>query len=456
MKRFMMIGALLALALVPPAATARRPKATAPQIKFEKYQLGNGLEVILHQDKSLPLVAVNVWYHVGAVDERPGRTGFAHLFEHVMFQGSAHVGDDMHFKYLQRAGVSDVNGTTGFDRTNYFQTVPRNQLGLALWLESDRMGYLLHALTAAKLDKQRLVVKNERRQRYDNRPYGKAGEKLCQALFPAPHPYGGCVIGTMKDLTAASLNDVKSFFKKYYTPANATLTLAGDFDLAEAKKMVTRYFGPLKGAARPKRTLPKAPVHKKEQRFVLQDRVRFPKVIIGWVTPPFFQKGDADLDLLSQILVHGKSSRLYADLVYKKKLVQESVSAYQRSAQAGSMFVISALAGGKHTADEVEKGLLRVLSQVARRGVTRAELARARTVIETHTMMSLQRVGARANLLQRYNLYKGDPGWLAKDLLRYRKATRRSVQAAAKRLIKDKGRVVIHVLPPAASKGGAK
>lgn len=455
MRRIMVLGALTALALLPPAATARRPKQKVPQIKFTKYKLKNGLEVILHPDKSLPLVAVNVWYHVGAVDERPGRTGFAHLFEHVMFQGSAHVGDDMHFKYLQRAGVSDVNGTTSFDRTNYFQTVPRNQLGLALWLESDRMGYLLHTLTADKLNKQRLVVKNERRQRYDNRPYGKAGETLCQALYPAPHPYAGCVIGTMKDLSAASLGDVKSFFKKYYTPANATLTLAGDFDVAEAKRLVSRYFGPLKGASRPKRTLPRRPVHKKEQRIVLRDRVRFPKVIIGWVSPAFFEKGDADYDLLSQVLQHGKSSRLYKALVYKQKLVQESVTAYQRSAQAGSMFVISALASGKHTAAEVEAGLLKVLRQVARRGVTVAELARARTVIETGTMMSLQRVGARANLLQRYNLYKGDPNWLAKDLLRYRKASRRSVKAAARRLVKDKGRVVIHVLPQTA-KGGAE
>ncbi len=456
MRKIMVVGALLALAFVPPSATARRPRHKAPQIKFIKYKLKNGLEVILHQDKSLPLVAVNVWYHVGAVDERPGRTGFAHLFEHVMFQGSAHVGDDMHFKYLQRAGVSNVNGTTSFDRTNYFQTVPRNQLGLALWLESDRMGFLLHALTVGKLNKQRLVVKNERRQRYDNRPYGKAGERLCQALYPAPHPYGGCVIGTMKDLSAASLGDVKSFFKKYYTPANATLTLAGDFDVDAAKKMVARYFGPLKGAPRPKRTLPPRPVHKKEQRLVLHDRVRFPKVIIGWVTPAFYEKGDADLDLLSQVLVHGKSSRLYKTLVYQQKLVQESISAYQRSAQAGSMFVISALADGKHTAQEVETGLLKVLAEVARRGITRAELSRARTIIETGTMMSLQRLGAKANLLQRYNLYRGDPGWLEKDLARYRKATRRSVQAAARRLVKDKGRVVIHVLGKKRPQGGAR
>jgi len=452
----MVVGALALLAFLPPAATARRPGQRAPQLKFVKYKLSNGLEVILHPDKSLPLVAVNVWYHVGAVDERPGRTGFAHLFEHVMFQGSAHVGDDMHFKYLQRAGVSSVNGTTSFDRTNYFQTVPRNQLALALWLESDRMGFLLPALTADKLNKQRLVVKNERRQRYDNRPYGKAEEVLCQALYPAPHPYGGCVIGTMKDLSAASLGDVKSFFKKYYTPANATLTLAGDFDVDEAKKLVTRYFGPLQGAPRPKRTLPSRPVHKKETRLELWDRVRFPKVIIGWVSPAFFEKGDADLDLLSQVLEHGKTSRLYKSLVYQQKLVQESVSAYQRSAQAGSMFVVSAMASGKHTAAEVEAGLLGVLGQVALRGVTGAELSRARTVIETGTMMSLQRVGARANMLQRYNLYKGDPGWLGQDLLRYRKATRRSVQAAARSLVKDKGRVVIHVLPLVPPSGGAR
>ncbi|MFH2007272.1 MAG: pitrilysin family protein [bacterium] len=448
MRKIVIICGLLALAtLPPPQAAARRARpGTAPEIKFVKYQLPNGLEVILHQDKSLPLVAVNVWYHVGAVDERPGRTGFAHLFEHVMFQGSAHVGDDLHFRYLQLAGASQVNGTTGFDRTNYFQTVPQNQLALALWLESDRMGFLLHALTQAKLDKQRLVVKNERRQRYDNRPYGAADEKLCQALFPAPHPYGGCVIGTMADLSAASLGDVKAFFRRYYAPKNATLCLAGDFELAPARALIAKYFGPLHGGAKPKRLLPAKPVHRKAQRIVLRDRVRFPKVIIGWVSPPLFAKGDAELDLLSQVLSHGKSSRLYKELVYKQRLVQDSVSAYQRSAQAGSMFVISALASGEHTAQEVEAGLLSVLQRVAQRGVTAAELKRAKTIQETDTFRALQKVGAKANLLQSYNLYTGNPGYLGRDLARYRLATRNAVQAAARRLVNDQGRVIIHVL----------
>jgi predicted Zn-dependent peptidase len=451
---------LLAFAQGSDARRARRPaRAVAkgpagPTLAFTNYRLKNGLEVILHQDRRLPLVTVNVWYHVGAVDERAGRTGFAHLFEHVMFQGSAHVGKDWHFRYLQLAGASDVNGTTGNDRTNYYQTVPSNQLALALWLESDRMGYLLPALTRSKLDGQRKVVKNERRQRYDNRPYGAANERLCQMLYPAPHPYAGCVIGTMQDLGAATLQDVKDFFRTYYSPANATLTLAGNFEVEEARALVEKYFGPLSGPERTARTYPKPPVLTRVDRLTLPDRVPFAKVILGWVTPSLFQPGDAELDLLGLVLQNGKSSRLYKALVYDKGVAQ-SVSAGQHSGMAGSGFVISALSAGKATAQDLEDALWAELGRVAKRGVTRAELARARNVQETQMMRSLQTLTARADQLQAYNLFAGDPGYLGKDLARYRKITPRDLQRAAQGLVQAKGRVVIHVVPAGPGPGGS-
>jgi predicted Zn-dependent peptidase len=451
---FLVSLGLLAALLSPLPGQARAPTrgqkvAAVPAIPFVKYRLANGLEVILHQDRSLPLVTINVWYRVGAVDEPVGRTGFAHLFEHVMFQGSQHVGRNQHFQHLIRAGASNVNGTTSDDRTNYFQRVPSNQLDLALWLESDRMGFLLPALDQTKLDRQRAVVKNERRQRFENQPYGKARERLCQALFPSPHPYGGCVIGSMKDLSAASLDDVKQFFRTYYTPANATLCLAGDFDLQHARQRVEHYFGGLTGAPRPVRVVPPPPRPTQEERIVLHDRVRFPQVTLAWVTPALFQPGDADLDLLALVLDEGKTSRLYRSMVYDKPLAQ-AVAAGQQSGVAASRFIMMAVAAGETRADALEAGLWAALRQVANQGPRADELRRALNVLQTNLYRSLQSLDGRADTLQRYNLFAGDPGYLDKDMARYLKVTPATVQAAARSLLAAKGRVVIHVLPPPA------
>src|SRR5437868_8963456 len=318
--------ALLSMAALGQAAAptaARRRSNPLPQIKFEKYTLKNGLDVILHEDHRLPLVAVNIWYHVGPANERPGRTGFAHLFEHMMFEGSQHVGPKAHFRYLEGAGASDINGTTEFDRTNYFETLPSNQLELALWLESDRMGYLLETLDREKLANQRDVVRNERRQGVENEPYGLVEEQLYHQLFPKNHPYYADVIGSHEDIEAARLNDVRQFFRQYYTPNNASLAITGDIDPAKTKALVEKYFSTIPaGPPVPKITAVTPPITS-ERRSVVSDQVELPRVYMGWITPPIYKPGDAEADLLAQLLGGGKSSRLYKTLVYEKQIAQD-------------------------------------------------------------------------------------------------------------------------------------
>src|SRR5262245_27311319 len=324
------------------------PESDIPKLDFEKYTLPNGLDVILRKDSRLPVVAVDLWYHVGPANEDKGRTGFAHLFEHMMFQCSKHVPCDQHFQLLEAAGASDLNGTTDYDRTNYFETVPSNQLELALWLESDRMGYLLDKVDQAALANQQDVVRNERRQSVDTQPYGMAEEALVQALFPNGHPYYGNVIGSHADIQAAKLDDVKKFFRQYYAPNNAGLAIVGDFDPAQTKKLVEKYFGTLKrGPAVPPidATTPKITA---ERRKVVPSRVELPRVYMAWITSPIFKPGDADADLASSILGGGRSSRLYKKLVYEKQIAQ-NVSATQQSLILGSVFQIEATARPGHT-----------------------------------------------------------------------------------------------------------
>src|SRR5215468_2629517 len=258
------------------AATAKSGSLPAPQIKYEKYTLKNGLEVILSENHRLPLVSVDLWYHVGPANERAGRTGFAHLFEHMMFEGSQHVGPKMHDQYLEGAGASDINGTTDFDRTNYFETLPSNQLELALWLESDRMGFLLETLDGPKLANQRDVVRNERRQGLENSPYGLPEEAMLQALYPAPHPYHGVVIGSHADIEAANLNDVREFFRLYYTPNNASLAIVGDFHPDTAKQMIEKYFGPIPSGPPAPRVEAKTLPVTQEKRLTVTDEVELP------------------------------------------------------------------------------------------------------------------------------------------------------------------------------------
>ena len=292
-----------------------------PELKYEKFTMPNGLVVIMHEDHRLPLVAVDLWYHVGPLNERAGRTGFAHLFEHMMFEGSEHVGEKAHIKYVQGAGATDVNGTTDFDRTNYFETVPSNQLELALWLESDRMGFLLEGLDREKLTNQRDVVRNERRQG-EGTPYDLAGEKVYQLLFPKDHPYYANVIGSHADIEAARLNDVRDFFKQYYTPNNASLAIAGDFDPAKLKALLTKYFGPIpRGPKVDPVTTVTAPITE-QKRATVTDTVKLPQLRVAFLTPPAYAPGDADTDLLIEILGGGKASRLNQVLVYKQQVAQ--------------------------------------------------------------------------------------------------------------------------------------
>jgi predicted Zn-dependent peptidase len=431
-------------------AKPREPGREALTIPYEKYLLPNGLEVLLARDPKLPVVAVNVWYHVGAYHEQPGRTGFAHLFEHMMFQGSKHVPDDVHIAMLEQLGATDLNGTTNFDRTNYFETVPTHHLATALWLESDRMGFLLDALDEKKLRTQQEVVKNERRQGVETRPYGLALEKLWKTLFPAPHPYHGKVIGSMEDLDAATLEDVQAFFRKWYAPSNATLAVVGDFDPKEARALIEKYFGSLPGSPRP----PKpevAPVKLTgEQVLRHEEKVgTLPQVLMSWHSPPYLSEGDATADVLANALGTGKSSRLYKRLVLEKGLAQ-SVSATQQSLGAQSVFTLEAVARPGVSSDALAREMDAVLEEVRREGMTRQELDRARTRFETQMLAGLQSVGGfggKADVLQSYNHYRGDPDYLGEDLARYDAVTPERVRDFAREYLRPDARVVMHAVP---------
>ena len=428
-------------------ATSSAP-LIAPRLNFEKYKLKNGLEVILLEDHRLPLVAVNLWYHVGPANERPGLTGFAHLFEHMMFQGSKHIGDDAHFKLLEGAGASDINGTTDFDRTNYFETLPSNQMELALWLESDRMGFLLDTLDDAKLSNQRDVVRNERRQG-ENSPYGLVEEEVYHLLFPKTHPYYASVIGSHADIESARLKDVREFFKTYYAPNNASLAIVGDIDKSQAKAMVEKYFGPIaSGKPVPTITATTPPITS-EKRAVVTDQVELPRVYLDWITDPIYKTGDADADLLAMILGGGKSSRLYKRLVYDRQIAQD-VNANQYSLILGSVFQIQATAKPGVKPEELEKAIDEELDAVRREGVTMDQLARARNVIQTRIVQGLETLGGFggvADRLNQYNHYLGDPNFLAKDLERYDKATTASVQKMAQEKLGKDSRVVVYGVP---------
>ncbi len=428
---------------------AQAPRSSdVPNIAFEKYTLPNGLEVILSEDHRLPLVAVNVWYHVGPANEEPGRTGFAHLFEHMMFNGSKHVPGDSHFKMVEGAGGSDVNGTTGTDRTNYFQTLPANQLELGLWLESDRMGYLLDSLGQAELSNQQDVVRNERRQSYENRPYGIVDEELNHLLFPKGHPYYASIIGSHADIQAAQLDDVRTFFTKYYAPGNATIALVGDIDKAATKKLVEKYFGPLKAGPKvPKPTVQTPPITA-ERRAVVTDRIELPRLYMAWLTPPIYTQDDANADVAASALGGGKSSRLYKTLVYDRQIAQD-VFAYQQSMMLTSTFTIQATARPGHTVEELEKAIDEELARFQAEGPTAAEVERARNAAETQRVRGLERLGGFggvADLLNDYNHHVGDPGFLQKDVARYTAVTPATAKAFAQSLTKN-SRVVVQGVP---------
>ncbi len=418
-----------------PLVSAEAP----PSIPYEKYRLANGLEVILSQDRTLPLVAVDVWYHVGAANEEPGRTGFAHLFEHMMFTGSKHVPRGVADKLLEGVGGTDSNATTSFDRTNYFDTVPSNQLELALWIDADRMGYLLDSLDQAALTNQQDVVRNERRQSYENRPYGIVDEAVFHALFPQGHPYRPAIIGSHVDI------HVRDFFKRYYRPNNATLTLVGDFDTAVAKRLVQKYFGSFKRGPEVLKPALVTPALTSEKRLTVTDQIELERLDLAWLTAPKFKPGDAELTIAGYILAGGKSSRLYKKLVYDLQVAQE-VSAGQDANALTSIFEIEAIARSGHTAAELQPLIDAELDRLAAEAPTAAEVEAARNQIERSLYQSLQKVGGsngRADLLNMYNHYTGDPGYLPKDIERYARVTPNDVQRIVRDSLRKDARVVV-------------
>ncbi|MSQ41318.1 MAG: insulinase family protein [Dehalococcoidia bacterium] len=415
-------------------------------IFFEKFTLSNGLDVILHQDRSLPVVAVNVWYHVGSKDEEPGRTGFAHLFEHLMFEGSKNH-NRSHFEPLQKVGAA-LNGSTNTDRTNYWENVPSNYLELALWLEADRMGFLLDALDQPRLDIQRDVVKNERRQSYENRPYGMASFHLQATLYPRPHPYHWWTIGDPADLDAATLEDAKAFFRRFYGPSNASLAIAGDFKRDEALALVHRYFDDLP----PLPPLPRLNRRDSDLQgrvsLTLYDKVQLPRLYLAWPTQPRFDPADAPLTILADILASGKSSRLYRSLVYEKRVAQ-SVIAFHGPSELAGEFTIEVTAAPGSTLEELLEITETELEKMRREPPTAQEIARAKNTITTSSVRQLERVGGfggRADRLNSYNVLAGDPGRINTSLDRYLAVEAIHVQQAAATFLGGR-RVQLEVLP---------
>jgi zinc protease len=433
----------------PAKAVLKAAPADLPTLSFETFTLANGLKVILHPDHRLPLVAVNLWYHVGPANEEPGRTGFAHLFEHMMFQGSKYVPGDEHFKLLEAAGATDVNGTTDFDRTNYFETLPSNRLELGLWLESSRMGWLLDRLDQANLTNQQDVVRNERRQGVENQPYGVVDEAIYHALFPKGHPYYASVIGSHEDIQAAKLEDVKKFFKLYYAPNNASLAIVGDFESVATRKLVEKYFGSIKRGAPVPPIQASTPPITSERRAVVTDRVELPRVYMAWFTPPIYKAGDADAGVAAEVLGGGKSGRLYKKLIYEKQIAQD-VNVQNYSLILGSIFQISATARPGKSIAEIETAIDEELARFRADGPAPEEVERARNRIETHIIQGLETLGGFggvADLLNRYNHYLGTPDFLSKDIQRYRAITPDSVKKLAQQYLKSNSRAVIHGIP---------
>ena len=415
-------------------------------IAFEKHTLPNGLDVILHQDRSIPVAAVNVWYHVGSKDEEVGRTGFAHLFEHIMFRGTRHH-KASHFEPLQKIGAT-LNGSTTGDRTNYWEDVPSNYLELALWLEADRMGFLLDALDQDGFDTERDVVKNERRQSYENRPYGMAQWHIQQSLFPLPHPYNWMTIGSQEDLDAATLDDVKDFFRRYYSPSNASLSIAGDIDTDAALDLAHRYFADLDpGPAVRRIGRADSPLMGRVD-LEMTDRVTLPRLYSVWLAPANLSGDDDAGDILRAILSDGHSSRMYRTLVYEKQIAQ-SVSVSYYAAEIAGQFRMELTPAAGHTLAEVEEAAEDVLAGIVTEPPTDEEFERAINRIEMQHYRMLARVGGfggRADALNYFNVYTGNPDGLNTAMDGYRKVTRDDV-LRVHRQIMDSGQVRMRVYP---------
>ena len=415
-------------------------------LPYTKRTLANGLDVIVHEDHHVPIVAVNIWYHVGSKNEQPGRTGFAHLFEHLMFEGSQHHNSGF-FVPLQQAGAL-LNGSTNTDRTNYWEVVPTSAVDRALWMESDRMGYLLPALTAQRFETQRDVVLNERRQNYENRPYGMSAMALSSALYAPDHPYSWTTIGSADDIRAMQLDEVHAFFRTYYHPANASLVLAGDIETERAFDRAEQYFGELQRGTAPARVSARAALSR-EINLVLEDRVELPRVYLAWHSPAMFAASDADLDLAADLLANGKTSRLYRSLVYQSRIALD-VSAFQNSRELGSFFLLAATAAPGQALSDIVTRVDDELRELAATGPTDDEMERGLAQAEAHFMYRLQTIGGfggKSDQLNAYNVLLGTPGFFAQDLDRYRQATRESVRAAAARYLVGASRVTLSVVP---------
>ncbi len=443
----------------PPDAAPAASSAPRINVPYTQFQLANGLNVILHEDHTVPMVAVDVWFRVGSAREKPGRTGLAHLFEHILFEGSSHVKTGEFDTLLEGVG-GDNNGSTNNDRTNYYEVLPSNALDLALFLESDRMGYLLDVLSPARVDQQRDVVKNERRQSYENRPYGLASLRLEEEVFPPGHPYHSPVIGSMEDLTAATHEDIAGFFRSYYSPGNASLVLSGDFQIEDARRKIETWFSDVAPGPKPPVLAATPAVLAAEKRVTMEDRVQLPRLYMAWITPAHFAPGDEALDLLSSVLASGKNSRLYKRLVYDLQIAQD-VSAVQDSRALASMFLIVVTARGGHGLSEIEKIVQEEIDRLKREPPTARELERAINQYEAGFYRALERNRDKADLFNAYDMEAGRPDYFNEDLARHRALDGRDVQSTTRRQLPDDGRVILSVVPTgksslAAAKGGAR
>ncbi len=417
----------------------------AQSIKAESYKLPNGMNVILHEDHSVPVACVNIWYYVASKDEKSGRSGFAHLFEHLMFMGTKRVPGG-EFDQIMEAGGGWNNASTSEDRTNYFSMGPAELLPTLLWLDADRLEALGRNMTQEKLDKQRAVVRNERRQTSENRPYGRAELRIPELMYPVGHPYHHTVIGSHEDLEAATVDDVKKFFATYYVPSNASLVVAGDFDPATIKPLVNKLFGTLPRGSDV--VHPQAgPVKLSEvKRLTMTDNVQFPRIYFVYHSPAKFKKGDAEMNLSAAVLSEGISSRLYQELVYKNELAVD-VNAYQYSQLLGSLFIIEVTARHNVTLDAVEHAVDQTLAAFTRQGPSPAELDRQKAKIEYAAVSALQSVLAKADRMNEYQFYYGDPNSFKRDLDRYRNATRDSMRNWARRVFTPNARLILRVIP---------
>ncbi|MEW6508677.1 MAG: pitrilysin family protein [Bacteroidota bacterium] len=417
-------------------------------VPYTRVVLPNGLNVLLHEDRTVPMVSVNMWYHVGSGNEKPGRTGFAHLFEHLMFEGSKNVPEGKFDEWLEAVGGNN-NGSTNTDRTNYWENAPSNALELVFFIDSDRMAYLTDVMTQEKLDGQRSVVKNERRQSYENQPYGLSWEIIAKNVYPEGHPYNWTTIGSMDDLNAASLDDVMEFFRLYYAPNNASLAIAGDINIEETIKLVEKWYGEIpRGKPVPPIDPPAAKLTE-EKILLYEDNVQLPRLYMTWITPAYYNAGDAEMDLIAKLFTSGKDSRLYKRLVYELQIAQD-VIAFQNSNKLSSEFFIIATAKGGHTLDELKDVIQEEIDKIKTEPPTERELKKVVNQTEAEFLDKLESIGGfggKADLLNQYYFYTGNPDYFNEDMNRYKGIGTKDICAMAQTYLPDNGRVILSVVP---------